>query len=115
MNVQSIPKMKSLRQFLVCAIVISAFVAVYSLEDASDPKGNVQIADASASDMARRRRHRFGHHLCKNFLYHFKYCRLGLWPCNRISLILINVSGSFETISGSIPPFVAQTLVTTCK
>lgn len=61
----------SLRQFLICAIVLSAFVAVYSLEDAAVAKDEsstdkVQdLIEGSASDMARRRKHRFGHHLCK--------------------------------------------------
>lgn len=61
----------SLRQFLICAIVLSAFVAVYSLEDAvvaKDENSTDKVQDligGSVSDMARRRKHRFGHHLCK--------------------------------------------------
>lgn len=65
----------SLRQFLICAILLSAFVAVYSLEDAagkSESQSGLKrdlIQTSDASEMARKRRHRFGHHLCKNWFY----------------------------------------------
>lgn len=71
--------MNNLRFFLICAIVFSAFVAVYSLEDAEVakdegvPKGAADLIQGSASEMARRRRHRFGHHLCKGISFQ---CRL---------------------------------------
>lgn len=69
-----------LRQFLVFAILLSAIVAVYSLENATDVEKSVNqdsLPSPDASEMARRRRHRFGNHLCKNLLVlHFTLIRL---------------------------------------
>lgn len=66
--------MNTLRRLLIGAILLSAFVAVYSLEDhvennsasAKSTPGQ-DLTGGSDSEMARRRRHRFGHHLCKKF------------------------------------------------
>lgn len=66
--------MNSLRQFLICAILFSAILAVYSLDnDSVNTKGELEagkqdVTQSSASEMARRRRHRFGQHLCKRVL-----------------------------------------------
>lgn len=61
--------MNAMRKILICAILLSAIVAVYSAEDtANKTEQSRQLAVEGPDELGRRKRHRFGHfgHLCKN-------------------------------------------------